>query len=145
MLLWLFMGSFVAGLGVYSLAVAAVGAGYVVYRNQRVDVEYRILTPDHIRSLMGGGARDKLPVRTLLKVYDADGKILPPPVMTPPSSSNGHTTSASSCSTISCSIALRRRTSRRWGQWGAYASSSTGRFWPGPIWTKVTASWSYST
>ncbi|MCK4601443.1 MAG: Flp pilus assembly complex ATPase component TadA, partial [Phycisphaerae bacterium] len=79
MLLWLFMGSFVAGLVVYSLAVAAVGAGYVVYRNQRVDVEYRILTPDHIRSLMGGGARDKLPVRTLLKVYDADGKILPPP------------------------------------------------------------------
>jgi len=79
MLLWLFIGSFVAGLVVYSLAVAAAGAGYVVYRNQRVDVEYRILTPDHIRSLMGGGARDKLAVQTLLKVYDTDGKILPPP------------------------------------------------------------------
>ncbi len=79
MLIWLVMGSFVGGLVVYVLMVGCVAGGYVLYRNQRVDVEFRILTRAHIQSVMSGGGHGKLATQTLLKVYDSDSKIILPP------------------------------------------------------------------
>ena len=78
MLLWLVMGSFTGGLVLYVLMVGVVGGGYVVFRNQRVDRQYRILTLNHIRSLFGAGG-DRVKTHMMLKVYDSDGKIVLPP------------------------------------------------------------------
>jgi len=79
MLLWLAMGSFLGGLLLYVLVVGVLAGAYVLYRNQRVSSEYRILTPEHIRSLLNKSSASRMKLETLLKVYNADSKIVSPP------------------------------------------------------------------
>jgi general secretion pathway protein E len=79
LLIWLLSPSFAVGLMIFLVLTAAVLTAYVVYRNGRVNEESRILTADHIRSLMKGSHRRQVRLMTKLKVYTHDGKIVTPP------------------------------------------------------------------
>ncbi|MHC4260116.1 MAG: GspE/PulE family protein [Planctomycetota bacterium] len=76
--IWLLVPVFVVGLVLYLIAVAAVSLIYVSHRNARVMDFDRVLTPDHIRSLLGGKEKKATASKSFLFVT-ANGNEVPVP------------------------------------------------------------------
>ncbi|MCL2700172.1 MAG: Flp pilus assembly complex ATPase component TadA [Phycisphaerae bacterium] len=81
MLCWLFLPYYFLGMLIYVILLAAVFLGYVAYRNGRVEEDDRILTSKHLSTLFE--KKEKVDVKPVTKVrlYNADGKLVPPPTV----------------------------------------------------------------
>ncbi len=80
--LWLLLPVYIAGVLLYVALVASALGAYVVYRNSRVDAAHKILTAEHLTSLMGGGGggrRKKLQLTHRVTLYRGDGSHVPEP------------------------------------------------------------------
>lgn len=79
-LVWLILPIYVIGLIVYVVLAASVFGAYVIHRNGRVDEDRKILTKAHLSAIMSGQLRGAVlePI-TRVKVYNADGKVVPEP------------------------------------------------------------------
>jgi len=77
---WLLLPFFVVGLLIYLVLTVMVFLSYAIYRNGRVSEEEKILTAEHIKSLLGGGPKaEKLQVSTKLKLYERGTSVVLPP------------------------------------------------------------------
>ncbi|NLW87709.1 MAG: Flp pilus assembly complex ATPase component TadA [Planctomycetes bacterium] len=80
LMLWLMIPVYIAGMAVYFVVVAASLASYVVYRNGRVDEDFRILTRRHISALLAKRSNaPKIAPKPMLKLYGSHGKMIQPP------------------------------------------------------------------
>jgi len=79
MLVWLLLPFFVVGLLIYLVLLGTALLSYVIYRNSRVPQEEKILTADHIRSLMAGRKHQKVEISNKLKLYERGNKVVLPP------------------------------------------------------------------
>ena len=79
MLVWLFVPIYVVGLLVYVVLAGAMLVIYAVYRDGRVEPEYKVLRAENFRSIFSRTGAEKVEVVTRLKVYDQHGKIILPP------------------------------------------------------------------
>ena len=78
-LLWLAIPFYVGGFIVYLVLSGAILAAYVIYRNSRVPEQYRILTREHIQSLLSRRPRKMPNVQTRLKMYSSESRVVNPP------------------------------------------------------------------
>ncbi len=78
-LLWVLLPWYLAGLLVYLALTAGVVGAYVFHRNARVVPEARVLTGEHIRSVLSRTKRQRVEVVQHLKLYNAEGKSEPAP------------------------------------------------------------------
>ncbi len=78
-LVWLLVPVYIAGLGIYVVLVGAIGAAYVIQRNAKVVPEARVLTAEHLSALFRRDAAQSVELTTRLKLYNRDGKPVPPP------------------------------------------------------------------
>jgi len=74
--IWLLLPNYYAGLLLYVLAIAALLVSYIAYRNGRVAEDQRI----HIAAMfMPRREKEALKPFTKIRLYGADGQIVPPP------------------------------------------------------------------
>jgi type II secretory ATPase GspE/PulE/Tfp pilus assembly ATPase PilB-like protein len=78
LLLWLVLPSFVVGLLLFVVLAGASLIGYVVYRNQQVEPDYR-LTLSSLLSMSSAGRPRKAKVENKLKMYGPHGEPITPP------------------------------------------------------------------
>jgi len=76
--LWLLVGHFGVGLGIYAVLTCGALLSYVLYRNPKVEPRFRILTADHFKSLVGIKKR-KLEIVQKVRLYDSDMRDVPVP------------------------------------------------------------------
>jgi len=76
---WMLVPVYIAGLGIYIVLTGAVGTAYVIQRNAKVIPEARILTAEHLSSLFRRDPSQSVEINTRLKLYNRDGKPVPPP------------------------------------------------------------------
>jgi len=79
-LIWLLAPWFVVGLAVYLVLVGSSVGAYVLMRNKRVAPEARVLTPEHLRSVVTAKKKHAVDVVERVKLYDN----LTRPVFAPP-------------------------------------------------------------
>ncbi|HHH76358.1 MAG TPA: hypothetical protein ENL03_04970 [Phycisphaerae bacterium] len=79
--LWLVVGQFIVGMGLYIVLVGAVFGGYVAHRNSKVDEPYRVLTPRHISTLMSNrkSRSEQAEVLSRCLLYTADSSLVKAP------------------------------------------------------------------
>ncbi|HOD80466.1 MAG: Type II secretion system protein E [Planctomycetes bacterium ADurb.Bin126] len=79
-LLWLLLGSYVVGLVLFAVLTLGAFGAYVFHRNGRVEPEKRVLTPGHLKKLMGTRRKRKvLAAVEKIKLYDHHNKIVHTP------------------------------------------------------------------
>jgi general secretion pathway protein E len=78
-LVWVLVPWFLVGLGLYVAAFGSVLGSYVVFRNKRVVPTARVLTSEHLRSLLVPKKAKKVEVVQRMKLYDNLGRPVFPP------------------------------------------------------------------
>ena len=80
-LIWLLLPWYFVGLALYIVVLAGFVAGYVGYRNKRVLPDARVLTADHIHSLLARQKRETgIGLVQKVKIYDHIRRFFPPPM-----------------------------------------------------------------
>ena len=82
-IIWMLVPVFAIGLVLYLVAVGTASLVYVSHRNARVMDFDRILTPDHIRTLLGGKEKKTISTKGFLFVTANDNEVPVPQGKTP--------------------------------------------------------------